>query len=72
IYESNTVIVLGDVDGDGDIDNDDYDKAVKVALEEEVYKEENNYFFIANDIAEDGVIDVLDVSYIKRMMRKSL
>ena len=70
IYETKTFIILGDVDGDGDIDNDDYLKSVNVGLDLETYSEEQYYFFIANDIDEDGVIDVIDTSLIRRMMKK--
>ena len=70
VYETKTFIILGDVDGDGDIDNDDYLKSVNVGLDLETYSEEQYYFFIANDIDEDGVIDVIDTSLIRRMMKK--
>ena len=70
IYESRTVIIYGDLDGDGDVDQNDCDKALNVCLGCEVHTEDNYYFFIANDIAEDGVIDVLDVFYIERIMNK--
>ncbi|MGN1317236.1 MAG: hypothetical protein ACI4VW_09295 [Acutalibacteraceae bacterium] len=70
VYESNTFIIMGDVDGDGDIDNDDYQKSVNVGLDLETYTEEHNYFFIANDIDGDGFIDVIDTALIRRMMKK--
>lgn len=70
LLEYKLFIVMGDVDGDGKITNDDYEKSVNVALEEEEYSEEHRYFFIANDINYDGVIDVLDAFYIRRMAAK--
>lgn len=72
LLEYKLFIVMGDVDGDGRITNADYEKSVNVALEEEEYSEEHSYFFIANDVEADGVIDVLDAFYIRRMAAKSV
>ncbi len=69
IYETKTIIIYGDVDGDGDVDNDDYTLAKKVNVGELTYTAEQNYFFIANDVNGDGFIDVLDsytIALIKR------
>ena len=60
-------IVMGDVDGNGNVDADDYAKAKQIALKKKSYSEEENYFFIANDMDSDTVIDVLDATLIRRM-----
>lgn len=65
LLEYKMFIVMGDVDGDGDVDETDYQKSVEVCLEKETYPEENYYFFTANDMDADGVIDVIDVSFIR-------
>ncbi len=72
LIEYKLFIVMGDVDGDGCITNDDYEKSIAVGMEDIVYSEEQQYFFIANDVAVDGVIDVLDAFYIRRMAAKSV
>ncbi len=67
IYETKTILVYGDVDGDGDVDDSDYNIARRAnvgdATEEYtidgIYRE---YFFLANDLNGDGYIDVLDSS----------
>ncbi len=69
LLEYKLYIVMGDVDGNGQITADDYNKSMNIALEEETYAEENYYFLIANDIDEDGVIDVLDTFEIRRMSK---
>ncbi len=69
LLEYKLFIVMGDVDGDGDIDENDYETAKLVALEIRAYSEENYYFFIANDMDEDTVIDVLDVTLIERKIK---
>ena len=69
LLEYKLYIVMGDVDGNGQVNADDYNTSMDVALEMHTYAEENNYFLIANDIDEDGVIDVLDTFEIKRMSK---
>ncbi len=69
IYETKTIIVIGDVDGDGDVDNDDYAIARNANIEDaqSVYTVDNVYlefFFLANDVNGDGYIDVLDTRVI--------
>ncbi len=60
IYETKTVIIYGDVDGDGDVDEDDFNKSTAVGLGEASFEEGQEYFFIANDLCKDDVIDALD------------
>ena len=60
-------VTFKDVDGDGDVDNDDYQTAKLVGHDVYDYSEDQNYFFIANDIDENGIINVIDVFYIGRM-----
>ncbi len=67
VLEYKMFIVMGDVDGDSDVDADDYQQSVNVGLEFETYAEEHYYFFIANDMDADGVIDVIDAAIIRGM-----
>ncbi len=67
LLEYKLFIVMGDVDGDGDIDNDDYQKSMNVGLKKDTYAEEHSYFFTANDMSGDGYIDVIDCALIRRM-----
>ncbi len=67
LLEYKLFIVMGDVDGDGDVDGNDYQKAMNVGLKKETYAEEHSYFFTANDMSGDSYIDVLDCALIRRM-----
>ncbi len=67
VYETRMFIIMGDVDGDGDIDDTDFEISKSVGFESYTYPDEHNYFFIANDIDENGIINVLDAFYIGRM-----
>ena len=51
-----------DIDGDGDMDIDDYAAAVNIALGSEEYENE-----AAADVDGDGAVDVIDCSYIERI-----
>ncbi len=69
IYETKTIIIFGDLDGDGDVDADDYNisRTVGVGDATEEYTVNGifrEYFFIANDVTGDGYIDVLDTRLI--------
>ena len=67
IYETRMFIIMGDVDGDGDVDTDDYETSKLVGHNVYEYPEEHNYFFVANDIDENGFINAIDAFYIGRM-----
>ena len=67
VYETRMFIIMGDVDGDGDVDNDDYETSRLVGHNVYEYPEEHNYFFVANDIDGNGFINAIDVFYIGRM-----
>ena len=67
IYETRMFIIMGDVDGDGDIDTDDYEISKSVGHGAYEYPENHNYFFVANDIDENGFINAIDAFYIGRL-----
>ncbi len=67
VYETRMFIIMGDVDGDGDVDDNDYETAKLVGHGAYEYAENHNYFFVANDIDENGFINAIDVFYIGRM-----
>ncbi len=67
VYETRMFIIMGDVDGDGDIDDTDFEISKSVGFQSYTYPDEHNYFFVANDIDENGIINVLDAFYIGRM-----
>ncbi len=60
VYEQATVILYGDVNGDGLIDSVDYDAMFNETLFGEAI--EGDLFRIAGDIYHDGVIDGFDMS----------
>ncbi len=60
VYEVKTVIVYGDVDGDGDVDVDDRTKVSEVAVDNDSFDAEHPYFFLAADVCNDGYINALD------------
>ena len=70
LLEYKLFIIMGDVNGDGIVNVDDYNKSIDITLDGEPYAEENKYFFTANDIDADGYIDVIDTVFIKRMCNK--
>ncbi len=69
VYDSETVVVYGDVTGDGLVNADDYSKAKLANIIPDTYNADNYYFFVANDVMADGYIDALDTSYINLMVK---
>lgn len=67
VYETRMFIIMGDVDGDGDVDTDDYEISKSVGHGAYEYAENHSYFFVANDIDENGFINAIDAFYIGRM-----
>ena len=68
-YDSKTLVVYGDVNGDGLVNNADYSKSRLVTIRAAVYTEQEYCFFVANDVYADGYIDALDTSYINLMVK---
>ncbi len=68
-YEQRTVVVYGDVTGDGLVNADDYAQAKLANIIPGTYTEDNYYFFVANDVTPDGYIDALDSAYINLMVK---
>ncbi len=60
VYEQATVILYGDVNGDGLVNNTDYDAMFNEALFGQSI--EGNLFRIAGDLNNDGVIDGFDMA----------
>ena len=69
IYDSRTLVIYGDVTGDGLVNADDYSKAKLANIIPGTYNADNYYFFVANDVMADGYIDALDSAYIYRMVK---
>ncbi len=62
-----TVVVKGDINGDGLVNDDDFNKSVDMCLKNTYYTEAEKAYFDANDVDSDGVIDTLDLFYISDM-----
>ena len=60
VYETKTVIIYGDVDGDGDVDTDDRNTTNGVAVGNGAFDEAQGFFFVAADVCNDGYINALD------------
>jgi hypothetical protein len=67
VNEKVAVVVSGDVDGDGLVTDEDYDKAVDMCMRISSYTDEEKAFFTANDTDGDGVLDVIDLFNISNM-----
>lgn len=62
-----TVVVKGDVNGDGLVNDDDFNKSIDMCLKNTSYSETEKAYFDANDVDGDGVLDGLDLFYISNM-----
>ena len=62
-----TVIVKGDVNGDGLVNDDDFNKSIDMCLNKTAYSETEAAYFAANDTDNDGVLDVIDLFNISNM-----
>ncbi len=61
VYESYTVIICGDLSGDGVVDS--YDYAVLAAMiNGDIEVEDGSALYLAADIYVDGVVDIYDLS----------
>ena len=62
-----TVVVEGDINGDGLVNDDDFNKSIDMCLKNTSYSETEKAYFDANDVDDDGVLDALDLFYISNM-----
>ncbi len=62
-----TVVVKGDINGDGLVNDDDFNKSIDMCLKNTSYSETEKAYFDANDVDDDGVLDALDLFYISNM-----
>ena len=62
-----TVVVEGDINGDGLVNDDDFNKSIDMCLKNTSYSETEKAYFDANDVDDDGVLDALDLFYISDM-----
>jgi len=63
VYDTATIILYGDVDGNGEVDYDDYDAMFDEALFGVAI--DGELFRIAGDVNNDGVIDGFDMSKVE-------
>ncbi len=64
VYEVATVILYGDVNGDGIVDENDMSLLWDDALDGTNNIEENSAYYIAADLSKDGVLDIFDYFYL--------
>ncbi len=64
VYEVATVILYGDVNGDGIVDENDMSLLLDDAFDGAENIEENSVYYIAADLSKDGVLDVFDYFYL--------
>ncbi len=69
IISVGTVVVMGDVNGDGAVDTEDKKISSSVMLGEKEYSVKEDCFFLANDITQDGVIDAIDAAMLNSIIR---
>ncbi|MBQ6935491.1 MAG: hypothetical protein IJN49_02980 [Clostridia bacterium] len=67
VTEKVTIVVRGDINGDGLVNDEDYEKSRGMCLKTTEYTDEEAAFFAANDTDNDGVLDVLDLFNISNM-----
>ncbi len=67
IHEKLTVVVCGDINGDGLVNDEDFEKSRGMCLKTTEYTDEEAVFFAANDTNGDGVLDVIDYFNISNM-----
>lgn len=60
VTEKVTIVVRGDVNGDGLVNDEDFEKSRGMCLKTTEYTTEEAVFFAANDTNNDGVLDVID------------
>ncbi len=61
INEKITIVVSGDVNGDGVVNETDIEQAADKCLKNTYYTDEEKAYFAANDTNDDGVLDVFDL-----------
>ena len=64
VYEVATVILYGDVNGDGAVDETDISLLFDDAFDGVGNIEENSVYYIAADLSKDGVLDFFDYFYL--------
>ena len=67
VNEKVTVVVRGDITGDGLVNDEDFEKSRGMCLKTTEYGENEKAFFAANDTDGDGVLDVIDLFNISNM-----
>ncbi|MBO7178819.1 MAG: FIVAR domain-containing protein [Clostridia bacterium] len=67
IHEKLAVVVCGDINGDGLVNDEDYEKSRGMCLKTTEYTMQEAPFFAANDTDNDGVLDVIDLFNISNM-----
>ena len=62
-----TVVVMCDINGDGLVNDDDFNKSIDMCLKNTFYDESERAYFAANDVDDDGVLDVIDLFFISHV-----
>lgn len=69
VFEEHTFIIKGDVVGNADVDNNDFDIVFSYSFTHTGI-EENSIYFMAGDVNGDGKVDLSDAIMINRMSAK--